>query len=207
MITFGVSSSRRWASESIYNLRRKALAPSIAQPIPDLGRRAEPAVPTEFRAVRAVQRIEFPGETPYAGVADEFVRLSCRECAGWRRDGVGFQPTFYLVQIFSRNTAADFEPGCPLIEGKPMAGLPDAWQQSWTKSGDAAQRVAESHGLDVVDVELAGPAKERVLRVFLEKNAEGRARLKAEIAAGVEGLPELAGGRQAERGTAFGRNA
>ena len=54
----------------------------------------------------------------------------------------------------------------------------------------AAQRVAASHGLDVVDVELAGPAKERVLRVFLEKNAEGRARLKAEIAAGAEGLPE-----------------
>ncbi|HMG87633.1 MAG TPA: ribosome maturation factor RimP [Terracidiphilus sp.] len=55
---------------------------------------------------------------------------------------------------------------------------------------NAAERVAASHGLDVVDVELAGPAKERVLRVFLEKNAEGRARLKAEIAAGVEGLPE-----------------
>ena len=53
----------------------------------------------------------------------------------------------------------------------------------------AAERVAASHGLDVVDIELAGPAKERVLRVFLEKNAEGRARLKAEIAAGVEGLP------------------
>ena len=43
---------------------------------------------------------------------------------------------------------------------------------------------------DVVDLEFAGPAKERVLRVFLEKNAEGRAQLKAEIAAGVEGLPE-----------------
>jgi len=55
---------------------------------------------------------------------------------------------------------------------------------------NAAQRVATSHGLDVVDVELAGPVKERVLRVFLEKNAEGRAKLKAEIAAGVEGLPE-----------------
>jgi len=54
----------------------------------------------------------------------------------------------------------------------------------------AAQRVAASHGLDVVDVELAGPAKERILRVFLEKNAEGRASLQAEIAAGVEGLPE-----------------
>jgi ribosome maturation factor RimP len=54
----------------------------------------------------------------------------------------------------------------------------------------AAQRVAASHGLDVVDLEFTGSAKERVLRVFLEKNAEGRARLKTEIAAGVEGLPE-----------------
>jgi ribosome maturation factor RimP len=54
----------------------------------------------------------------------------------------------------------------------------------------AAERVAASHGLDVVDIEFVGPAKERTLRVFLEKNAEGRARLKAEIDAGAEGLPE-----------------
>jgi ribosome maturation factor RimP len=54
----------------------------------------------------------------------------------------------------------------------------------------AAERVAASHGLEVVDIELVGPAKERVLRVFLEKNAAGRAKLKAEIAAGAEGLPE-----------------
>ncbi|HMD76638.1 MAG TPA: ribosome maturation factor RimP [Terracidiphilus sp.] len=54
----------------------------------------------------------------------------------------------------------------------------------------AASRVAASHGLDVVDVELTGPSKKRILRVFLEKNAEGRAQLKAAIAAGAEGLPE-----------------
>jgi ribosome maturation factor RimP len=54
----------------------------------------------------------------------------------------------------------------------------------------AAQRVATSHGLDVVDVEFAGSLKERVLRVFLEKNAEARERLRAEIAAGAEGVPE-----------------
>jgi ribosome maturation factor RimP len=54
----------------------------------------------------------------------------------------------------------------------------------------AAARVAASHGLDVVDVELLGPSKKRILRVFLEKNAEGRAQLKAAIAAGAEGLPE-----------------
>lgn len=57
-----------------------------------------------------------------------------------------------------------------------------------------AQRVAASHGLDVVDIEFLGPVKERILRVFLEKNAEGRARLKAEITAaaseGREDLPE-----------------
>src|ERR1019366_7418267 len=54
----------------------------------------------------------------------------------------------------------------------------------------AAARVAASHGLDVVDLEFIGPAKERTLRIFLEKDAEGRAKLKAAIAAGIEGLPE-----------------
>ena len=50
----------------------------------------------------------------------------------------------------------------------------------------AAERVAASHGLDVVEIEFAGPAKERTLRVYLEKNAEGRAKLKAEIEAASE---------------------
>jgi ribosome maturation factor RimP len=54
----------------------------------------------------------------------------------------------------------------------------------------AAQRVAASHGLDVVDIELTGTPKERVLRVFLEKNAEAREQLKSQIASGGEGLPE-----------------
>jgi ribosome maturation factor RimP len=54
----------------------------------------------------------------------------------------------------------------------------------------AAERVAASHGLDVVDIEFTGSAKERALRVSLEKNAEGRAQLKAAAASGAEGLPE-----------------
>lgn len=54
----------------------------------------------------------------------------------------------------------------------------------------AAARVAASHGLDLVDIEFIGPAKERTLRVFLEKNAEGRERLKAAILAGGEDTPE-----------------
>jgi len=53
----------------------------------------------------------------------------------------------------------------------------------------AAERVAASHGLEVVDIELAGSAKDRTLRVALEKNAEGRAQLKAAAAAHAEGLP------------------
>lgn len=62
----------------------------------------------------------------------------------------------------------------------------------------AAQRVAASHGLEVVEVEFLGPARERTLRIFLEKNAEGRARLRAELAGGAAGLPEkLAEGKLA----------
>lgn len=54
----------------------------------------------------------------------------------------------------------------------------------------AAERVAASHGLDIVDVELTGSARDRILRVTLEKNAEGRAQLKAAAEAHAEGLPD-----------------
>lgn len=58
-----------------------------------------------------------------------------------------------------------------------------------------AEQVAASLGLDVVDVEFAASGKERILRVTLEKNAQGRAALKAQIeaakAAGGEGNEEL----------------
>jgi ribosome maturation factor RimP len=46
-----------------------------------------------------------------------------------------------------------------------------------------AQRVAASHGLDVVDLEFHGGAKHRILRVFIEKNAVERKRLSEEIPA------------------------
>src|SRR5208337_3895385 len=61
----------------------------------------------------------------------------------------------------------------------------------------AATRVAASHGLDMVELEFIGPARERILRVTLEKNAEGRAKLKAAIDAGtIVDLPErLAAGK------------
>jgi ribosome maturation factor RimP len=55
-----------------------------------------------------------------------------------------------------------------------------------------AQRVAASHGLDVVEVEYQGAAKFRTLRIFIEKNAEERAKL-AELSGeeGSEPLPAV----------------
>ena len=44
----------------------------------------------------------------------------------------------------------------------------------------AAQRVAASHGLDAVDLEYRAGAKPRALCIYIEKNAEQRARLAAE---------------------------
>lgn len=43
----------------------------------------------------------------------------------------------------------------------------------------AADRVASSLGLEVVDVEFQGAGKHRALRVYVEKDAAGRARLAA----------------------------
>jgi ribosome maturation factor RimP len=54
-----------------------------------------------------------------------------------------------------------------------------------------AERVAVSHHLEVVDVEFQGGGKHRALRVFIEKNAEERAKLAAQMAAGeTDGLPK-----------------
>ncbi len=58
-----------------------------------------------------------------------------------------------------------------------------------------AQRVAASHGLDVVDLEFHGGAKHRLLRVFIEKNAEERRKLAeaGAVPSAPEGADILAG--------------
>jgi hypothetical protein len=38
--------------------------------------------------------IDFTPNSPYAKSADEFVRLSCREHTGWRRDEWAYSPLF-----------------------------------------------------------------------------------------------------------------
>ena len=54
-----------------------------------------------------------------------------------------------------------------------------------------AERVAASHHLEVVDVEFGGGGRSRALRIFVEKDAVERARLKARAEAGeVEDLPK-----------------
>lgn len=54
-----------------------------------------------------------------------------------------------------------------------------------------ADRIAASHHMEVVDLEFTGGAKHRVLRIFLEKDAEERARLASEAAAGeAAGVPK-----------------
>lgn len=52
----------------------------------------------------------------------------------------------------------------------------------------AAQRVAASHGLDVVDIDYRAGAKPRGLCVYIEKNAEQRARLAADSELQANGL-------------------
>lgn len=54
-----------------------------------------------------------------------------------------------------------------------------------------ADRVAASHHLDVVDLEFTGGAKHRVLRIFLEKDAEARAKFASDAASNeAAGLPK-----------------
>jgi ribosome maturation factor RimP len=53
-----------------------------------------------------------------------------------------------------------------------------------------AERVAASHHLDVVDIEFQGAGKFRALRVFVEKDAEGRAKLAELADSDSEALPK-----------------
>ncbi len=53
-----------------------------------------------------------------------------------------------------------------------------------------ADRIAASYQLEVVDLEFTGGAKHRTLRVFLEKNAEARAKFAAAAASAAESKAE-----------------
>ncbi len=53
----------------------------------------------------------------------------------------------------------------------------------------AAERVAAGYGLEIVDVEFVGAGKARSLRVYVEKNVEGRAALKLRAAEDSSSVP------------------
>jgi ribosome maturation factor RimP len=53
----------------------------------------------------------------------------------------------------------------------------------------AADRVAASHGLEIVEIDFLGAGKQRALRVFVEKDAAGREALKAKATEEDSGFP------------------
>lgn len=53
-----------------------------------------------------------------------------------------------------------------------------------------AERVAASHGLEIVDIEYLGSPKHRALRVYIEKDAGNRAKLAISAESGELKLPE-----------------
>lgn len=71
----------------------------------------------------------------------------------------------------------------------------------------AAQRVAASHGLDVVDIDYRAGAKPRALCVYIEKNAEQRAKMADEAGNHPEGVQaEKLSGISHDDCTAFSRD-
>src|SRR5579872_4457913 len=105
----------------------------------------------------------------------------------------GREPTFYLGNFRGYAAPSAAPRHAPERDNRLMAF--DVEQIRAT-----AQRVAASHGLDVVELEFLGGAKHRILRIFIEKNAEERKKLADEAAnapnpesAGLVGLDQLAG--------------
>ena len=56
-----------------------------------------------------------------------------------------------------------------------------------------AERIAASSGLEVVDLEFHGGGKGRVLRLFIEKNGEGRRALEQQLAAAAQAGEKVPG--------------
>lgn len=84
----------------------------------------------------------------------------------------GRWPTFSLLQMYSGQR-------CQLVPWRRCDSGGGFMAVQIDQIRERANRVAGSHGLEVVDVELQGSAKQRVLRVFVEKDAAGRAALIA----------------------------
>ena len=82
----------------------------------------------------------------------------------------GRKPTFLLAGI----PLSIFLSG-PVRSGDPSSFEAAAMSLSLEQIRHTADRVAASHGLDVVEIEYLGGGKQRILRVFIEQNQEQRA--------------------------------
>lgn len=110
------------------------------------------------------EAFELVTERAYSVYVDEFVlSLSWTAVAEWAVAGEmsGREPTFYLSRAFPSRLAMEFVP-MPVDLDKIRA---------------LAERVAASHGLAIVEVEHTGSAKDRALRIYIEKDAATRAKL------------------------------
>jgi ribosome maturation factor RimP len=125
-------------------------------------------------------RIEFLAVSPYSNKADEFVRPTVR------KPGVGERSGLTAHFFFGAKSGPDVGPN-RIVIWVVFAGVGATKLEQMAAKQDeirkAADRVAGSLGLDVVDVEFTGQAKNRTLCVYLEKNAEGRVRQAAAAAA------------------------
>lgn len=95
---------------------------------------------------------------------------------------MGLQPTFSLVQSLPAGMGWDAGFLGRLSLEKMAVKLDEIRK--------AAERVAGSLGLDVVDVEFTGTAKSRILCIYLEKNAAGRSEQAERAAAQLRALTE-----------------
>ena len=138
-----------------------------------------PSDRTLLRLGVATGAVEFPGNSPYPKDADEFVRIIRRELTGWRRDEWANSPLFIWGKFYTKDDSAAFVSAVGRSR-YPAGGVdqPPGCRTMAVKLDEiraAAQRVAASHGLDVVDVEFERQRQRAHSPRHLEKNAEGRA--------------------------------
>jgi ribosome maturation factor RimP len=126
--------------------------------------------------------------TANSGILSDATRLSAgffRVRTGWRRDEWAESPLFICGK------------SCPkTLKNQGNAGVMAAGKAAGTMAvrldeiRKAAERVAASHGLDLVDIEFAGPAKDRTLSGDSGKERRGPGAIEGRGRGRRRGLPE-----------------
>ena len=130
----------QWIPFSNYNFQDRTLRNRLRPTLP--GQTFQ--WPFRSKSLFHATHIEFPWKTPYAKDADEFVRLSCRGSAGWRRDEWAYSPLFIWCKSLPEMGADLAGPPANRTQqgGVPSGGIRqilmdlqqrEEWRQSWTK--------------------------------------------------------------------------